>query len=102
VTNGTYTNSRCRRWVEETGWCGCATNVTPNDVRPDLITWVDEVCGSCFNNTDRRPISSLHPGGALCAYADGSVHFIPESVDGVLWSAAGSRDGKEASAYVGQ
>lgn len=97
---GVVNGQRCRRWVEETGYCGAATNVTPNYPQNDLITWTDMHCGGCFQATDRRPISSLHPGGALCAYGDGSVHFIPDSVDQVLWQNTGSRGGQEASVYL--
>ncbi len=108
-----HNGERCRRWAEETGYCGAATNVTPNygmlvpaGVAPetvaDEVTWVDMHCGGCFNATDRRPISSLHPGGALCAYGDASVHFVPESVDKTLWQASGSRSGAEASVYLPQ
>jgi hypothetical protein len=109
VTGGFYNNQRCQRWAEETGYCGAATGtwngtawvgMTPNDIRPDLITWVDNHCAGCFQDTDRRPISSLHPGGALCAYGDGSVHFIPDSVDGDLWRNTGSRAGQEAGVYM--
>jgi hypothetical protein len=109
ITSGYYNESRCRRWAAETGYCGAATGthngttwvgMTPNDPRPDFITWVDMHCAGCFRSSDRRPISSLHPGGALCAYADASVHFIPDSVDGNLWLATGSRAGKEASVYM--
>jgi hypothetical protein len=56
-------------------------------------------CGGCFNATDRRPISSLHPGGALCAYGDGAVNFIPDGVDRTVWAATGSRSGGEANTY---
>jgi hypothetical protein len=35
---GTVNGQRCRRWVEETGYCGAATNVTPNWPQADLIT----------------------------------------------------------------
>ncbi len=108
---GALNGQRCRRWSEETGYCGVATGtydnakaawvgMTPNDPRADLITWSDMHCGGCFQNTDRRPISSLHPGGALCAYADASVHFIPDSVDGDLWRNTGSRSGQEAGVYL--
>ncbi len=97
---GVVNGQRCRRWSEETGYCGAATNVTPNWHQNDLITWTDMHCGGCFLATDRRPISSLHPGGALCAYADASVHFIPDSVDGDLWRNTGSRAGQEAAVYL--
>jgi len=96
---GTVNGQRCRRWVEETGYCGAATNVTPNWPQNDLITWVDMHCGGCFQATDRRPISSLHPGGALCAYGDGAVNFIPDGVDRTVWAATGSRSGGEANTY---
>ncbi len=108
---GAVNGQRCRRWAEETGYCGAATGVydsalarfvgmTPNDPRADLITWTDNHCAGNFLHTDRRPISSLHPGGALCAYADASVHFIPDSVDGDLWRNTGTRAGQEAGVYM--
>jgi type II secretory pathway pseudopilin PulG len=112
---GTLNGQRCRRWVEETGYCGAATGaylspplvttagwygLTPNHFSNDLITWSDMHCGGCFQDSDRRPISSLHPGGALCAYGDASVHFIPDSVNQELWKNTGSRAGQEAGVYM--
>jgi len=106
---GALNGQRCRRWAEETGHCGAATGVwngsawvglAPNDPLNDRITWSDNHCAGCFQDTDRRPISSLHPGGALCAYGDASVHFIPDSVDGDLWRNTGSRAGQEAGVYL--
>jgi prepilin-type N-terminal cleavage/methylation domain-containing protein/prepilin-type processing-associated H-X9-DG protein len=38
---------------------------------------------------------SRHPGGAQIALCDGSVRFIPETVDVLIWRAIGSRDGNE-------
>ncbi len=57
---------------------------------PDLVRWVDNHNNG---NSGRRPISSSHPGGAQTAYADGSVHFIPDSVDTIIWRATGTRGG---------
>jgi prepilin-type processing-associated H-X9-DG protein len=38
----------------------------------------------------------MHPGGVNLTFCDGSVRFINDSVDGVVFDAAGSRDGGEA------
>ena len=39
--------------------------------------------------------SSNHSGGVNMAMADGSTHFVADSVDPIVWQAAGSRDGEE-------
>jgi prepilin-type N-terminal cleavage/methylation domain-containing protein/prepilin-type processing-associated H-X9-DG protein len=66
---------------------------------PDIVEWVDD-----YNNGNRgrRPISSLHPGGAQAAYADGAVHFVPETVDKVVWRATGTRGNGEPAVFSGQ
>jgi prepilin-type N-terminal cleavage/methylation domain-containing protein/prepilin-type processing-associated H-X9-DG protein len=38
------------------------------------------------------PPSSNHPGGVNCAFADGSVHFIKNSISPPTWWALGSRN----------
>ena len=45
---------------------------------------------------DVRGFKSLHPGGAQFALADGSVRFVNESVDGLTYRAAATRDGGES------
>jgi prepilin-type N-terminal cleavage/methylation domain-containing protein/prepilin-type processing-associated H-X9-DG protein len=39
--------------------------------------------------------SSRHPGGVQVALADGSVRFVPQTIDINTWWALGSRDGAE-------
>ena len=128
---GSQTGTRCDRWIVETGFCGADTSYPPNNYKlsqaacltrppvsgtnnsdnsvnpqhcpvknccPDLIDWVDNHNNG---NSVRRPISSLHPGGAQGAYADGAVKFVPESVDTQVWRATGTRYGGESSVFTG-
>ncbi|MEM7453661.1 MAG: DUF1559 domain-containing protein, partial [Planctomycetota bacterium] len=39
--------------------------------------------------------SSLHPGGAQVVFADGHAKFYAETIDPVVWSALGTRNGGE-------
>jgi prepilin-type N-terminal cleavage/methylation domain-containing protein len=40
---------------------------------------------------------SEHPGGAFFGMADGSVHFVSENIDSVIWGHLGSRQGGEVA-----
>ena len=42
-----------------------------------------------------RGFKSLHPGGSQFVMADGSVHFIQESIDSISYRALSTRDGGE-------
>ena len=42
------------------------------------------------------PPSSYHAGGAAMLLMDGSVRFVPDSVDRPLWNAIGTRNGHES------
>jgi prepilin-type N-terminal cleavage/methylation domain-containing protein len=42
------------------------------------------------------PASSFHPGGAQTVLCDGSVTFIAQTIDPVIWTAVGTRGGGEA------
>ncbi|MCC9606510.1 DUF1559 domain-containing protein [Blastopirellula sp. JC732] len=58
---------------------------------PNSPAWVP---GGDFNAIV-SPAGSYHPGGALAVLADGSVHFYTETMDGAVWEAFGSRDGRD-------
>jgi len=76
----------CRSYVRDRWFAGA------------WINWAD-LSGGGGGSTERRPISSLHPGGAQCAYADASVHFIPETVDATVWRNTGSIGAKDTPTF---
>ncbi len=41
------------------------------------------------------PSRSYHPGGVMTVFMDGSVHFIPQTIDLAVWQALSTRDGGE-------
>lgn len=131
TTGASHTGQRCDRWIVETGYCGADTSYPPNTYKlsqaacatrapisiadnsnntvnpaqcpnknccPDIVEWVDNHNNG---NRGRRPISSQHPGGALAAYADGGVKFVPETVDTTVWRGTGTRIGGESSVFTG-
>ncbi|MFO1065977.1 MAG: H-X9-DG-CTERM domain-containing protein [Pirellulales bacterium] len=42
--------------------------------------------------------SSFHPGGVQTAFCDGSVRFVPDSIDHVTWQGLSTRAGAEVIA----
>lgn len=53
-------------------------------------------CGFFMVGKSTMPASSRHPGGVNVALADGSVTFIPSTVDLLTWRAIGTRNGGES------
>jgi prepilin-type processing-associated H-X9-DG protein len=41
------------------------------------------------------PASSFHTNGANAVFCDGSVRFVPDSIEPVTWAGAGTRAGRE-------
>jgi prepilin-type N-terminal cleavage/methylation domain-containing protein len=77
-----------------------STRVTPNTLVPDRLNW----CSS--NPIPQAPcvwegtnmfvsVRSHHVGGVNMALGDGSVRFVSDNVNAVLFKALGSRNGKE-------
>jgi prepilin-type N-terminal cleavage/methylation domain-containing protein/prepilin-type processing-associated H-X9-DG protein len=62
--------------------------ITPNYIMNDCTDYG-------YWNQDHAAARSFHPGGANCAFADGSVHFIKNTVNPTAWRALGTRAGGE-------
>ena len=59
---------------------------------------ISNAIGTAGNLGPNRPIQSAHPGGAMVAACDGSVHFLTDSTDlELLFDLADRDDGNVAS-----
>jgi prepilin-type N-terminal cleavage/methylation domain-containing protein/prepilin-type processing-associated H-X9-DG protein len=75
-------------WTEGSPWRNWYNHLLP----PNQPCWVPaEDFWSIIS-----PAQSYHSGGAQVSLCDGSVRFVPETVDGLVWEAAGSRSGRES------
>jgi prepilin-type N-terminal cleavage/methylation domain-containing protein/prepilin-type processing-associated H-X9-DG protein len=68
--------------------------VTPNPINiPDCSLYAGNPIWNFFSF--HIPARSFHPGGVNVGFADGSVHFIKNSINLITWRALGTRAGGE-------
>ena len=131
-TDGTD-DARGYLWEVGAGLAGVFTKHPPNTSIPDtLIGWTDDHCPDNIGNQPEmnRPCvkggtatidvldlssaaRSMHPGGVQALFADGSVHFVSETINsyvtetsdgrtidmGAWQRLAGMQDGKVVEGY---
>ena len=77
-------------------WMGVyCTNMTTSSTNIPLNTMKSDFSGEGWIWYDTCGFKSNHPGGAIFAMGDASVHFITEDIDFQLFNALGTRAGKE-------
>ncbi|MDE2507450.1 MAG: DUF1559 domain-containing protein [Planctomycetota bacterium] len=69
------------------GFSGSAANGSFTALDVDLVTTDENDGGATFAAVTSR---SYHPGGVNALFADGSVHFIKSSINGLAWRALGT------------
>jgi prepilin-type N-terminal cleavage/methylation domain-containing protein len=89
--DGNYSLPQGRAWIS--GWALAANTYT--HIRP-INTRNCHVHGGEKDGSNMISPSSSHDHGVNVVMADGSVHFVMESIDMPAWWALGSRDGGEA------
>ena len=89
--DGSYTFPHGRAWIS--GWTLAANTYT--HARP-INARNCHLHGGEDDGTNLISPSSYHSGGVNVLLADGSVHFVMESIDMPVWWGMGSRDGGEA------
>lgn len=83
-----------------TSWTGDLRHFNTSTLRyriNQMKGWTDAPgnCGSqgiCDNASSNLPFNSTHPGGSQFAFCDGSVHFIPATVDDAVLARMCTRD----------
>jgi prepilin-type N-terminal cleavage/methylation domain-containing protein/prepilin-type processing-associated H-X9-DG protein len=90
------------------GGANFTTKFPPNSSVGDKINWLSKQavplapvlspCTRCYAFDEYVTARSYHPGGANLAAADGSVHFIPDTIDPLIYKGFGSRNGNELGA----
>ena len=104
-TQETYGYGGCQGDILSSAMGGSlfSTFTAPNSLVPDNLWWciVDPsypvpcqggIAACTWHYSAAR---SAHPGGVNVAMADGSVQFVADSIDGVVWRALGTRAGDE-------
>ncbi len=90
---------RGRYWNVHQGTTLFSTLYPPNSNVGDRGTWcIDRPQAPCQTRAAdnlNNSLRSYHPGGVNAAMADGSVHFISESIDAEVYRALGTRAGGE-------
>ena len=91
-------------------WMGFTMGPAPansGDLRAENVTCVSypinmksESAYGVAGEGPNKPIQSAHSGGAHALFADGSVHFLSESLDiNILYNLANRNDGNAISAF---
>lgn len=98
-------------WYDHVGTSQIYTKYSPNSSSPDVLypVWCPSqvnqpgqnlpcAAGSSSGADNSASSRSRHSGGVLVVLGDGSVHFISDSVDIIVWQALGSITGGEVAA----
>jgi prepilin-type N-terminal cleavage/methylation domain-containing protein/prepilin-type processing-associated H-X9-DG protein len=84
-------------WDSQIWYVGTATPINWDSCRATTPAWpTKQDCGTFFNWNTSAGFKSRHPGGSNFALADGSVHFISDSIDYRNYQRLGDRRDGEA------
>ena len=104
----------CNGVVRSLGWAdswnGCALMNTNAPINYDTCDGTNSLCASdpCHASTDgtlSRGFKSAHFGGCNFVFCDGSVHWLTQNVDPVVYQCMGAIDDSQpipANAYASQ
>jgi prepilin-type processing-associated H-X9-DG protein len=98
-------------WIDVPGMSQIYTHAAPNTAIPDLFNPAKRFCPPAYNRPELNlpcgggsvsemtaASRSRHPGGVNVLKADGSVHFISQTINLKTWQAMGAMSGGEVVA----
>jgi prepilin-type N-terminal cleavage/methylation domain-containing protein/prepilin-type processing-associated H-X9-DG protein len=86
-------------WATSNNGNGYASTVVPINYDTSNRDSTGDACGRYCNYSTAEGFKSNHSGGANFVLGDGSVHFLPETIDHQAYQRLGARaDGEAASA----
>jgi len=97
------TDFRAWIWNDEPDCYPLMTKLSPNSSSPDLLQYncdnqplLNLPCTD-INNANNATVASrsMHPGGVQVTLCDGSVRFVSEDINLVLWGDLSSQNGRE-------
>jgi prepilin-type N-terminal cleavage/methylation domain-containing protein/prepilin-type processing-associated H-X9-DG protein len=105
-------DNRGRIWNDDAGSGVVSTILTPNSTAPDILpngvgTASGTLChnapeiglpcsaGGATKNQSHITSRSRHPGGVHVAMCDGSMHFVNDAIELVVWRAVSTQDNGE-------
>jgi prepilin-type N-terminal cleavage/methylation domain-containing protein/prepilin-type processing-associated H-X9-DG protein len=85
-------------WARSNNGCGYCTTIIPINYDSCDRAGTKPPCNRYDNWNTEVGFKSLHPGGAHVLYGDGSVHFLPDTIDHQTFQYLGAKaDGKVVS-----
>jgi prepilin-type N-terminal cleavage/methylation domain-containing protein/prepilin-type processing-associated H-X9-DG protein len=89
-----YSPNRLFTWVD-----GSYSQGLYNHYYPPNSLNIDCIVGTAGVNHGWKAARSRHPGGANTLFGDGSVHFVKNSINAVIWAGIGTRAGGEIASF---
>ena len=84
-----------RGWLRSNSGQGLTSTLVP--INTDTCDWdSSDGCRSTWNWNYELGFRSQHVGGASFAFGDGSVHFLPDTIDHVLFQRLGAKADRQA------
>jgi prepilin-type N-terminal cleavage/methylation domain-containing protein/prepilin-type processing-associated H-X9-DG protein len=82
-------------WLRSNSGQGLSTTLVPINMNTCSTDPAESGCARPCNWNYELGFRSRHPGGAMFAFGDGSVHFLPDTIDHVTYQRLGAKSDRQ-------